>query len=58
MKTVLFIFMIAFFAVSVFALGMSLYNCGDRYLSKSCRSSSWTSFGIGLILLYLRFVLT
>lgn len=54
---VLTIFVIAFFSLSVLSLGCSIIRGGDAELSKSCRSASWMGFIIGLILLYLRFVL-
>ena len=56
--TILSVFIVAFFAVSVIALVLSIIRGKDANLAKSCRSSSWMAFFVGLILLYLRFVLT
>lgn len=56
--TILSIFIVAFFAVSVVALVLSIIRGKDANLAKSCRSSAWMGFFVGLILLYLRFVLT
>lgn len=58
MREILTIFVIAFFTVSVIALGVSIFGGKDAELSKNCRSASRTAFLIGLILLYLQFVLT
>lgn len=58
MREILTIFMVAFFAVSVLALGASVLLGKDAEFSKNCRSASWMAFLIGLILLYLQFVLT
>ena len=56
--TILSVFIVAFFAVSVVALVLSLIRGKDPNLAKSCRGASWMAFFVGLILLYLRFVLT
>ena len=56
--TILSVFIVAFFAVSVIALVLSLIRGKDPTLAKSCRSASWMAFFVGLIILYLRFVLT
>ena len=55
---ILSIFIVTFFAVSVVALVVSIIRGKDINLAKSCRGASWMAFFIGLILLYLRFVLT
>lgn len=56
--TILSIFIVAFLAVSVIALVLSIVRGKDANLAKSCRSAAWMGFFVGLILLYLRFVLT
>ena len=58
MGTILSYFVIVFFAVSVLALVVSIIRCKEVNLAKSCRNASWMAFIIGIILLYLRFVLT
>ena len=57
MKTILAIFIIAFFTVSVISLFTSIVNGKVPDLATSCRKASWMAFFIGLIMLYLRFVL-
>lgn len=57
MNIILTVFIVAFFALSVISLAASIFNGVDATFSKSCRSASWMAFFIGLILLYLRFVL-
>ncbi len=57
MKTILAIFIVAFWILSLISLGVSAYKAEDPSFSKSCRSTSSMAFLIGLILLYLRFVL-
>lgn len=56
--SILAVFSIAFFAVSILALVVSIVRCKEINLAKSCRNASWMAFIIGIILLYLRFVLT
>jgi len=56
--TILSVFIVAFFTVSVVALVLSIIRGKDASLAKSCRRASWMAFFVGLILLYLRFVLT
>jgi hypothetical protein len=56
-STVLMIFVVAFFSLSVLSLGYSIFRGNDAEVSKNCRGASWMGFFIGLILLYLRFVL-
>ena len=56
--TILSVFIVAFFAVSVVALVLSIIRGKDANLAKNCRGASWMAFFVGLILLYLRFVLT
>ena len=58
MNSMLTIFIAVFFGVSATALVISLVRGSDANLSKSCRRASWMAFAIGLILLYLQFVLT
>lgn len=55
--TILLIFIVAFFAVSVAALVLSITRIKTVNLAKSCREAAWMGFFVGLILLYLRFVL-
>lgn len=55
--TILSVFVVAFFSVSVIALVLSLIRGKDANLAKSCQNASWMAFFIGLIILYLRFVL-
>ena len=57
MQEILTLFVVAFFAVSVLALGVSVLLGKDAELSRNCRRASWMAFLIGLILLYLQFVL-
>ena len=57
MSKALGIFIVLFFAVSLLSLVASVFTGGNAELSKSCRHASWMGFFIGLILLYLRFVL-
>lgn len=56
--TILLIFIIAFFSISFIGLTLSIVRGKDANLAKSCRSAAWMGFFVGLILLYLRFVLT
>lgn len=58
MREILTVFMTVFFTVSVIALAASVVWGKDANMPKNCRSGSWMAFFIGLILLYLRFVLT
>lgn len=58
MNKILTWFVVVFFALSVISLGASILNGKDAGLSKNCRSASWMAFFIGLIMLYLQFVLT
>ena len=54
---ILYTFIVIFFALSALALVMSIIRGQDQNLAKSARSASWMSFFIGILLLYLRFVL-
>lgn len=58
MNKILTFFVGAFFAVSLLSLGASVLLGKDVGLSRNCRSTSCMGFLIGLILLYLQFVLT
>ena len=57
MREILTLFVVAFFAVSILALGTSVFLGKDAEFSRNCRRASWMAFLIGLILLYLQFVL-
>jgi hypothetical protein len=58
MEKILTIFVAVFFAVCVLAIGASVFWSKDTNISKNCRSAAWMAFLIGVILLYLHFVLT
>jgi Na+-driven multidrug efflux pump len=56
MGTILTIFIVAFFVVSVGALIASIFHGKNTDISKNCRTASLMAFIIGLILMYLQFV--
>ena len=58
MGSILTIFVAVFLAMAAVSLAISIVRGKDNNLSQNCRRASWMSFAIGLILLYLQFVLT
>jgi hypothetical protein len=57
MSVILVIFIVIFFSISGIALIVS-FVAEDKEISSHAKSAVWPAFFIGIILLYLRFVLT
>ena len=57
MSSILTFFVAVFLAMAAVSLAISIVRGKDNNLANNCRRASWMAFGIGLILLYLQFVL-